>query len=176
MPPYILKNSLKSKRITIRIKSDGIVVVSKPKSITIKQVEDFIFQKREWIKKHLDDINSRPKIVREKISKEDFDAYRTQALKIVREKMEIFNKHYNFTYGKVTIRDQKTRWGSCSKKGNINFNYKLALIPERLVDYVVVHELCHLGEFSHSLKFWNLVEEMIPDYIDRRKELKKIRL
>lgn len=176
MFPYILKDNTKTKRITLKIKSDGIIVVTKPKRVSVKQVEDFIFKKNEWIKKHLEEIKSRPKIVREKISKEDYDKYRIQTLKIVNEKIEKYNKHYNFSYKTITIRDQKTRWGSCSRKGNLNFNYKLALISDHLVDYVVVHELCHLGEFNHSLKFWNLVEQTIPDYIERKKELRRIGL
>ncbi len=68
--------------------------------------------------------------------------------------------------------NQRTKWGSCSKKGNLNFNYKIALMPEKIADYIVVHELCHLKEFNHSRKFWNLVVKIIPDYLEIKKELK----
>ena len=87
--------------------------------------------------------------------------------------MGYFNGVYKFKFNKVNIRNQKTRWGSCSAKGNINFNYKIALLPERLADYIIVHELCHLGEFNHSRKFWDLVVEAIPDHREIRSELKQ---
>jgi predicted metal-dependent hydrolase len=82
-----------------------------------------------------------------------------------------FNTFYNFTYNQVRIRNQKTRWGSCSQKGNLNFTYKLILLSSRLVDYVIVHELCHLEQMNHSPKFWELVSQTIPDYKARRREL-----
>ncbi|MFA6463413.1 MAG: M48 family metallopeptidase [Candidatus Paceibacterota bacterium] len=93
-----------------------------------------------------------------------------------RSRNKRFNTSYNFTYNSVKIKSTKTRWGSCSSKGNLNFSYKIALLPEHLADYLVVHELCHLGEFNHSENFWNLVEKTIPDFAQRRHELKKIKL
>lgn len=99
--------------------------------------------------------------------------YKEVAREIVHRKLEEFNRIYNFKYNKISIKNQKTRWGSCSRSGNINFNYKIALLSDRLADYIIVHELCHLGEFNHSKNFWNLVEKTIPDYAQRREELKK---
>jgi len=90
---------------------------------------------------------------------------------LVHERLEYFNRHYGFTYGRVAIRDQRSRWGSCSKKGNLNFNYRIALLPSHLVDYIVVHELCHLREFNHSPKFWALVTQTIPQHRIYRHEL-----
>ena len=85
-------------------------------------------------------------------------------------------KHYaglmNVQYGRITIRNQKTRWGSCSSKGNLNFNCLLMLAPDEVVDYVVIHELCHLIEMNHSKAFWKQVEQMMPDYKKHRKWLK----
>mgnify|MGYP001607235311 CR=1 FL=1 len=82
------------------------------------------------------------------------------------------NKLYQFKIGRVSIKNHKSRWGSCSKKGNLNFNYKLALLPQELADYVIVHELCHLGEFNHSPKFWKLVARAIPNYKALKKKFK----
>ena len=81
------------------------------------------------------------------------------------------NGFYGFIVGRVSIRNQKSRWGSCSKKGNLNFNYRLALIPPSLADYVIAHELCHLKEFNHGKKFWELIEKTIPDHQLRRHAL-----
>ena len=83
------------------------------------------------------------------------------------------NEHF-FKYNRVAIRDQSSRWGSCSSKANLNFNYRLVLLSERQSDYIVVHELCHLKEMNHSSKFWDLVEQGIPDYKNIRAEIKKI--
>lgn len=91
-------------------------------------------------------------------------------------KIEHYNKVYNFTFNRISIKNQKSRWGSCSSRKNINFNYRLGLISEHLAEYVVVHELCHLEQLNHSQAFWNLVAITIPDYEKRRNELKKIRI
>jgi predicted metal-dependent hydrolase len=117
-------------------------------------------------------VRRRIRIKNKKGSKSEYLKYKNQALELVRNKLEYFNKFYNFKYNKVTVRNQSTRWGSCSKSGNLNFNHKLALLPENLVDYVVVHELCHLGEFNHSKNFWDLVARTVPDFKERRQELR----
>ncbi|MCR4313690.1 MAG: M48 family metallopeptidase [Candidatus Uhrbacteria bacterium] len=101
---------------------------------------------------------------------------REEARTFVHSRLEVFNEHYRFEYHRVAIRNQRTRWGSCSKKGNLNFNYRIARLPIHLADYVIVHELCHLGEFNHSPQFWNLVARAIPDHRERRKELRGILL
>ncbi|KND47663.1 MAG: putative metal-dependent hydrolase [Parcubacteria bacterium C7867-006] len=88
------------------------------------------------------------------------------------QRLEYFNQHYNLKFGKISIRNQKSRWGSCSSKGNLNFNYKIALLPSHLSDYVIVHELCHIGQFNHSQNFWDLVGETLPDYKKLVTELK----
>ena len=100
---------------------------------------------------------------------------------LVWERLEFYRNFYktagyDFKVGRVSIRNQRTRWGSCSKAGNLNFNYRIALLPEALSDYVIVHELCHIGEFNHSGKFWDLVAVALPDYAKIRAELKKKRL
>ncbi|MEK9157265.1 MAG: M48 family metallopeptidase, partial [Patescibacteria group bacterium] len=95
---------------------------------------------------------------------------------IAAERLQHFNQQYGFTIGKVAIKNQTTRWGSCSKKGNLNFNYKVAILPPELQDYLVVHELCHLGEFNHSKAFWQLVAKTIPNHVELRKRLRSFRV
>ena len=82
------------------------------------------------------------------------------------------NAHYGFTHSRISIRSQRSRWGSCSKKGNLNFNYAIASLPPALMDYVIVHELCHLSVFNHSPQFWALVKQTVPDYHALRAQLR----
>ena len=94
------------------------------------------------------------------------------ALKRIRQRLEYYVPRVGRAPGRVTIRDQKSRWGSCSQKGNLNFNWKLIMAPPQALDYVVVHELCHLYEFNHSPRFWAMVERQLPDYAVWKKWLK----
>ncbi len=99
--------------------------------------------------------------------------YRQKAEEVIHDRLQYFNEFYDFTYYKVTLRNQKTRWGSCSSKGNLNFNWRLIMAPIEVIDYVVVHELCHLKEMNHSHLFWAEVEKAIPDHKKWRKWLRE---
>ena len=103
----------------------------------------------------------------------DYLKHREEARALAMERLEHFNKFYQFKIGRISIRNQKTRWGSCSKRGNLNFNYRIALLSKEAADYIIVHELCHLGEFNHSAKFWRLVACAVPDYLEIRKSLRR---
>ncbi len=103
-----------------------------------------------------------------------YRAYKEQARTLVSLRLTHFNQFYNLKLNRVFIKNQKSRWGSCSSKGNLNFNYKIALLPPHLADYIIVHELCHLKEFNHSHAFWDLVAQTMPDWKKRRNELKTI--
>lgn len=102
--------------------------------------------------------------------------YRELARVRIHERLVFWNTYYNLTYGRVYIRNQCSRWGSCSSSGNLNFNYRIAFLPQELFDYVIVHELCHLIEFNHSPAFWMSVEKVIPDHRERRALLQKQQL
>jgi hypothetical protein len=151
-----------------------MLTITIPRGITLLQMEKFILQKGNWILDKLDFFQKRKKDCRFVSSREEYLQKKNEAEKIIREKVEFYCAKYDFEYKKISIRNQKTRWGSCSSKGNLNFHYKLAMMPERYVDYVVAHELCHLKEMNHSGKFWKLVAQMIPNYKDVVKEMKKI--
>lgn len=96
------------------------------------------------------------------------------ARQLIHERLQYFNQYYNFSWNRVAIRNQRRCWGSCSSQGNLNFNYKLLLLPPHLRDYVIVHELCHLREMNHGAKFWNLVAEQIPECKKYARELRAL--
>jgi len=141
-------------------------------------IEQFVSSKKEWIKIKQEKFKMHPihpmRLSLRKMNSKDYENNKERAFKFLSERTSFFNQHYGFRIDSISIRNQKSRWGSCSKKRNINFNYKLIFLPENMSDYVVVHELCHLKELNHSQKFWNLVRETVPDYESIRKELKKI--
>lgn len=99
--------------------------------------------------------------------------FKKKAVEAIHDRLQFFNEIYRFPYHKVTFRNQKTRWGSCSRAGNLNFNWRLIMAPIEIIDSVVVHELCHLKEMNHSRRFWSLVEHTIPDHKNRKKWLRK---
>jgi predicted metal-dependent hydrolase len=106
-------------------------------------------------------------------SRRDFLSRKEEARSLVRSCLERFNAAYGLTCGKVSIKDMRRNWGSCSESGNLNFNYKIIYLPTHLAEYLVVHELCHLGSFDHSPAYWALVAREIPDHRERRKELRR---
>ena len=106
----------------------------------------------------------------------EYQKYKEECRKLARERLEYYNAFYNFKYNKIIIKNQKTKWGSCSSLGNLNFNYKILFLTERQRDYIIVHELCHIRQMNHSKDFWVLVEQTFPDYAMIRGQLKKINL
>jgi len=167
---YTLKISKRAKRMRLAVYCDGSFVVTKPVGLNENIVERFIVQKSNWVLSKLDYF----KQFGAGIFKNDQQKYlthREEALRFVEKRINYFYNTYNFKFNKINIKNQKTRWGSCSKKGNLNFNYKLLFLPEHIANYIIVHELCHLKEFNHSHKFWNLVAKAIPSYLEIKKEL-----
>lgn len=100
--------------------------------------------------------------------------HREEARRLVKERLAYWNGYYKHPLRKIFIKQHRSRWGSCSERGNLNFNYKIIFLPPALQDYVVVHELCHLREFNHSPAFWALVEQTLPDYLARRRALRAL--
>lgn len=147
------------KSIGIQITSDGVVVRA-PLRMSDAEVDRFVQSKRDWIEKHL----ARIPEPQPKFSGEELHRLAEEALRDIPERVCRFAPLVGVTYGRITIRNQHTRWGSCSAKGNLNFNCLLMLTPEDVRDYVVVHELCHRLEMNHSERFWAQVERVLPDY------------
>lgn len=165
------------KTVAIQVNSDRSVTVRAPRSASEKDIEEILKKKKAWISKHIEKIKETKERVEaeptEKLTREKVIALAEEALKVIPERVEYFAKVIGVTYGKITVRNQKTRWGSCSSKGNLNFNCLLMLAPPEVLDYVVVHELCHRKQMNHSKAFWLEVEKVLPDYKEARKWLKE---
>jgi len=162
------KEGVRYMRITIN--RDGNLRVTIPYHMPRERADEFLQRKSDWILIKLDHALSVPKI--SPPTKNDYIIQKEKALIFALEKTKEFNSYYNFTFNTVRIKNQKTLWGSCSRKGNLNFNYKIICIPLRHAEYIIVHELCHLKEFNHSTRFWRLVAQTIPDYKEIRKQLR----
>ena len=145
--------------IGIQIMAEGVVVRA-PKGLSAAEIDRFVQNKRAWIESHL----AKMPTAQPKFSGEEIHALADEALKVIPERVRHFAPLVGVTYGGITIRNQHTRWGSCSSKGNLNFNCLLMLTPDHVIDYVVVHELCHRLEMNHSARFWAQVERVLPDY------------
>ena len=158
------------KTIAIQIQPDGNVVVRAPKRMRMEEIKRFVESKAEWIEKHL---FNRTTFNQEKLTDQEMKMLREKARAVVTEKVQYYAPLIGVTYNQIAIRAQHTRWGSCSSKGNLNFNCLLALVPMEVLDYVVVHELCHRKELNHSDRFWNEVAKILPDYKCRKKWLKE---
>lgn len=170
---YTLKVSRRARRMRLAIYCDGNFVVTAPQGIDFNMVERFIIGKSRWIINKLDYFKSFGNKIFIKTSKTDFLKYRQQAQLFAESRIGFFKRIHQFKFNKINIKNQKTRWGSCSKKKNLNFNYKITLLPQHIADYIIAHELCHLAEFNHSRKFWNFVHKLVPNYLEIRKELKR---
>jgi predicted metal-dependent hydrolase len=168
---YTLRKNSRAKNLRISIACDGQVSLTVPKYFPVLLAERFLRQKADWIFKKIEHFkNNKPGMILGNNLK-DYLAKKERVRELIKERMKALNV-YNFKYKSIAIKNQKTRWGSCSKIGNLNFNYKLVYLPPNLVDYVIIHELCHLKEMNHSPRFWALVERVIPDYKSVRKQLK----
>ncbi len=168
---YTHKKSAKAKRIRIAIYRGGEIILTTPVGMPELLAVQFFRSKAGWVLEKYAKAKTLPPPDKAD-TRGEYLKHKTAALKLVKERLVHFNQHYGFKYNRVSIKNHKSLWGSCSRRGNLNFNYKLALVSPELADYVIVHELCHLKEFNHSPKFWSLVAETIPDYKQLRKAIK----
>ena len=157
------------KTISLRIMPGGELEVRCPGRMRRADVDAFVRSKQDWIE------NRRSKLlpVQPKLTDGELEALRRRAKALLPERVDCYARLIGVTYGSITVRSQRTRWGSCSSKGNLNFNSLLMLTPPEVLDYVVVHELCHRKELNHSARFWAQVEQILPDYRVQRAWLKE---
>lgn len=170
---------IKSNRRTIGItvKPGGDIIIRAPRLMSNATIMASVRDKEAWIVKsylkqqHLQPLKPSHEKSSQTLALEK--RYRDAAKDYIPKRVEYYHTFTGGNYSKITIRDQKTRWGSCSATGTLSFNFRLMMAPPRVLDYVVVHELCHLTHMNHSKDFWNMVESILPDYKEHRKWLKE---
>ena len=174
---YITYEIIKSSRktIAVEVRQDDSVLVRAPRNCPQSRIDTFLKEKQAWVlakveeqkEKEADSMKIQP------LSEAEQRLYRDKAREIFEQKVSYYAQKMGVSYGRIAIRDQKTRWGSCSGEGNLNFNWRLIFAPAGVLDYVVVHELAHRKEMNHSPRFWRVVEDTMPEYRKYQKWLKE---
>ena len=158
----------------LEVNTEGLIVRA-PIIATDAEINSFVSEHKAWIEKSLKKVAEKQKTLEnlEPLTMEDIRVLADKALKVIPERVRYYAPKVGVTYGRITIRNQRSRWGSCSAKGNLNFNCLLMLTPPEVIDSVVVHELCHRREMNHSDRFYAEVLRVFPDYWKWDKWLKE---
>ncbi|WP_130837613.1 M48 family metallopeptidase [Lachnoclostridium sp. Marseille-P6806] len=163
--------------LAMEITREGELVVRAPRRLPLREIEAFIEKHEDWVAQHFVRWEERQKKQRaraeEPIGCRERQCLLKQAARELPPRVERMAARMGVSYGRITIRSQKTLWGSCSAKGNLSFNCLLMKLPEEVTDYVIVHELAHRRHMNHSRAFWQEVERVMPDYRERRRALKE---
>ena len=173
---YDLVSVKRSGRITvgIEIRPDESILVRAPYSMSDKKIREFVGKHKIWIEKHLEKVKKANAAAEEsgKLTAEELRALAEKAAEVIPQRVSYYAPRVGVSYGKITIRMQKTIWGSCTAKGNLSFNCLIMLAPPEVIDSVVVHELCHIKQMNHSPKFYDEVLRVFPKYYECRKWLR----
>ena len=171
MVTYTLSRSTRARYMRLTVQPGGTAVLTVPHRVPEYMIEKFLAQHTEWIErgiKRMKDFKPLPVSGRRSYLK-----HKEEARAFITERVAYWNRFYGFEHGRIAIKNTKHLWGSCSRKGNLNFSYALLFLPRELADYVVVHELSHLKEHNHGPRFWESVAKALPDWKSHRRELRK---
>ncbi|MBS4026276.1 MAG: M48 family metallopeptidase [Clostridia bacterium] len=171
--PCKLKKHGRAKRLIITVDINGVSVVI-PSFIREIEARRLLEEKKNWIITKIKElqVHQEEQLAQRELRKQQASWYRQQANEAIMLRVRYYSEKVGVAYNTVRIKDQKTRWGSCSAKKNLNFNWRLIMAPPEVLDYVVVHELCHLIHLNHSPAFWQLVKNQLPDYSRHKRWLK----
>jgi len=160
--------------LSLQVRPGGEILVRAPRHATLQEIRAFVLKNRAWLQKHIALVQEETARTEpaDLLTMEEIRRLAEEAMRVIPGRVAHFAPLVGVRYGRITIRNQKTRWGSCSGKGNLNFNCLLMLAPVSVQTYVVVHELCHRREMNHSDRFWKEVERIMPDYRIPKKWLK----
>lgn len=168
---YTLRRHHRARNVRIAIDGNSQLVVTAPKRVSVKMIEGLLEARSAWIFDAIEKAKNNPRPYSFAGTAAELKKFKSSALRLAKDRLQHFNQFYGFKLGTIGIRNQRTRWGSCSSSGRINFTYKICLLPPHLADYIIVHELCHLGEMNHSKRFWALVAKTQPEYRKLKHEL-----
>jgi predicted metal-dependent hydrolase len=173
IPEYV--RHPRARRYVVRVRSDGTVRVTIPRWGSKREAAAFAEQQRGWINKQLARLQIEGSKPREQLSEEAMQAFRSRAKRELPERLLQMAKQFGLRVARVSVRNQQSRWGSCSPSGHICLNWRLVTMPDWIRDYVIIHELMHLKRLDHSPKFWKLVATACPQYQEARAWLRKYR-
>ncbi len=152
------------KTIALEITASGEIILRAPQFAAASDIERFVKKHSGWIRKHMEKIQKESENPLSKLSDDELRLLYKKAKEEITGRVSHYAPLVGVTYGKITVRCQKTRWGSCSSNGNLSFNCLLMLAPREVLDSIVVHELCHRKEMNHSKRFYSEVFRVFPDY------------
>lgn len=168
---YTLRRSARARTMSLTVYPDGAVVLTAPRRFGDAAIERFFSAHEDWVARQRARFADRIVL---HVRRADIPRLKREALALAKERCALLARRYGVAYAKISIRAQKRRWGSCSRAGNLSFNYKIAALPPRLAEYILVHEVCHLAAFDHSARFWELVAREVPEHRRVRAELRRI--
>lgn len=164
----------RARKIKIVIRPGGEIVLTVPGRASLRSGMSFLSVNAAWVISRYE--QQIQKGAEREISPQEYGLLKKKTRELVLRKLSELNAHYGFRWNGISVRNQRTRWGSCSRSGNLSFNCRLALLPERLAEYIIVHELCHLGQFNHGPRFWELVGRVVPEYRELKRRLNGLSL
>ena len=161
--------------IVLSVNSKAEVILKVPYRTTNAEIKRILFERQDWIRTHVARVRSARASADTlaPLTDEELRQLSRQAAQYIPPRVAMYAERIGVSYGRITIRHQRTRWGSCSTKGNLNFNCLLMLTPPEVIDYVIVHELCHRKEMNHSTRFWALVASVLPNYVEQKRWLRE---
>jgi predicted metal-dependent hydrolase len=176
--PLIIRKNARAKHVSITVRPDGTVTVTQPPRISRFLVDLFIRSRRAWIEEKVAYFKNHPKALStpRRGTRAEYLKHKEAARVLVHNRLRYFSGLYGYQYNSVSIKNLTSRWGSCSIRRNLNFNYKILFLTPEQQDYIIVHELCHLAEMNHGSKFWALVQKQIPNYLEIRRTIRKFDL
>jgi predicted metal-dependent hydrolase len=159
--------------MTLSVHSDGAITLTVPKWVLVRAADAYVRDNSTWLREHTNALPHAQRQERATCERDHYETYKEHARSVVHGWLRRLAPQVtpHAPHGRVSIRRNRTRWGSCSSTGALSFDYRILFLPEHLQEYLIVHELCHLEEMNHSPRFWQLVAAHIPDYTHRKREL-----